>query len=80
METRSKKSSSKREPLKKKNEIENKTFTKENFVKKSQRRPQGLCMNKNATFYSLINKMKWAKIPLVRLIPNKKDLREVMTP
>ena len=47
-------------------------FKIENFLKKKQRGPQGVCLNKRASLFSLLSKMKRAKIPLVKLLDKKK--------
>ena len=47
-------------------------FKTENFMKKKQRGPQGICLNKRASLISLLSKMKWAKTPLVKLLHKKK--------
>lgn len=70
LETRFKKSSSKRRLLKKNKK---KTFAKENFVKKILRGPRGRRMNNNTTLNSSIGKLRWVKIPFVKLILKKKE-------
>ena len=47
-------------------------FKTENFMKKKQRGPQIICLNKRASLISLLSKMKWAKTPLVKLLHKKK--------
>ena len=46
-------------------------FKTENFMKKKQGL-QGICLNKRASLFSLLSKMKWAKTPLVKLLDKKK--------
>lgn len=70
LETRFKKSSSKRRLLKKNKK---KTFAKENFVKKILRGPPRRRMNSNTTLNSSISKLRWVKIPFVKLILKKKE-------
>ena len=41
-------------------------------MKKKQRGPQEICLNKRASLISLLSKMKWAKTPLVKLLHKKK--------
>lgn len=47
-------------------------FKIENFLKNKQRGPQGICLNKRASLFSLLSKIKWAKTPLVKLLGKKK--------
>ena len=47
-------------------------FKIENFLKKKKRGPQGICLNKRASLFSLLSKMKWAKNPLIKLLDKKK--------
>ena len=47
-------------------------FKIENFLKNKQRGPQGICLNKIASLFSLLSKIKWAKTPLVKLLGKKK--------
>ena len=42
-------------------------FKIENFLKNKQRGPQGICLNKRASLFSLLSTIKWAKTPLVKL-------------
>lgn len=47
-------------------------FKIENFLKNKQRGPQGICLNKRASLFNLLSKIKWAKTPLVKLLGKKK--------